>query len=116
MLTGTLDVASLAKPTAWHRLQAPATVTVTGDVTGATRALDDATRGRLAADYLGLKVAEPSAPAEVLAQGQVKAVLLARMISGDGAGDGSGGDQVERLAVPEVKVAQASPSGGPAAR
>ncbi len=109
VLTGTLDVASRAKPTTWHRLQAPATVTVTGDVVGATRALDDAARGRLAADYLGLRVAEPSAPAEVVAQEQAKAVLLARMIGGDGPGDGSGGDQVEALAVPEVMVAQAGP-------
>jgi hypothetical protein len=108
VLTGALDVASLAKPTAWRRLQAPATVTVTGDVVGTTRALDDATRGRLAADYLGLKVAEPSAPAEVVAQEQAKAVLLARMIGGDGSGDVSGGDQVEALAVPEVKT-QAGP-------
>jgi len=109
VLTGALDVASLARPTVWHRLQAPATVTVTGDVVGAAGALDDATRGRLAAEYLGLKVAARSAPAEVVAQEQAKAVLLARMIGGDDAGDGSGGDQVEVLAVPEVKVAQAGP-------
>ncbi|HEY7436722.1 MAG TPA: FecR domain-containing protein [Methylomirabilota bacterium] len=105
VLTGALDVASLANPTAWHRLQAPASLTVTGTVVGTARGLDDATRDRLTADYLGLRVAELSAPAEVLAQEQAKAVLLARLIGGDGAG----GDQVEMLAVADVPVLQAAP-------
>jgi hypothetical protein len=106
VLTGTLDVASRANPTAWQRLQAPASLTVTGAVVGAVRALDDRTRDRLSADYLGLRVAEPRAPAEVVAQEQAKAVLLARLISGDGAGDD---DRVELLAVPEISVGQAAP-------
>jgi len=105
VLTGTLDVASHANPTAWQRLQAPASLTVTGAVVGTARGLDDATRDRLNADYLGLRVAELSAPAEMVAQEQAKAVLLARLISGDG----SGGDQVEMLAVADVPVTQAAP-------
>ena len=68
VLTGTLDVASHANPTAWQRLQAPASLTVTGAVVGAARGLDDSTRDRLNADYLGLRVAELSAPVEVVAQ------------------------------------------------
>jgi filamentous hemagglutinin len=107
VLTGTLDVASRANPTAWRRLQAPASLTVTGAVVGAARVLDAGTRDRLSADYLGLRVAEPSAPAEVVAQEQAKAVLLARLIGGDGGG--GDGDQVELLAVPDVSVAQAAP-------
>jgi hypothetical protein len=105
VLTGALDVASHANPTAWQRLQAPASLTVTGAVVGTARGLDDATRDRLNADYLGLRVAELSAPAEMVAQEQAKAVLLARLISGDG----SGGDQVEMLAVADVPVTQAVP-------
>ncbi|HSL51877.1 MAG TPA: FecR domain-containing protein [Candidatus Deferrimicrobiaceae bacterium] len=107
VLTGTLDVAARANPTAWQRLQAPASLTVTGAVVGAARGLDAGTRGRLTADYLGLRVAEPGAPAEVVAQEQAKAVLLARLIGGDGAG--GDGDPLEMLAVPEVPVAQAAP-------
>jgi len=105
VLTGALDVASLANPTAWQRLQAPASLTVTGAVVGAARGLDDGTRDRLNADYLSLRVADLSAPAEVVAQEQAKAVLLARLISGDG----SGGDEVEMLAVADVPVTQAAP-------
>jgi hypothetical protein len=105
VLTGALDVASHANPTAWQRLQAPASLTVTGAVVGIARGLDDATRDRLNADYLGLRVAELSAPAEMVVQEQVKAVLLARLIIGDG----SGGDQVEMLAVADVPVTQATP-------
>ena len=105
VLTGALDVASHANPTAWQRLQAPASLTVTGAVVGTARGLDDATRDRLNTDYLGLRVAELSAPAEMVAQEQAKAVLLARLISGDG----SGGDQVEMLAVADVPVTQAAP-------
>ena len=105
VLTGTLDVASYASPTAWQRLQAPASLTVTGAVVGAARGLDDATRARLTTDYLGLRVAELSAPAEVVAQEQAKAVLLARLISGDG----SGGDQIEMLAVADVPMPQTPP-------
>ncbi|MEX2224331.1 MAG: FecR domain-containing protein [Candidatus Rokuibacteriota bacterium] len=107
VLTGTLDVASRANPTAWQRLQAPASLTVTGAVVGAARVLDAGTRERLSADYLGLRVSELSAPAEVVAQEQAKAVLLARLIGGDG-GTGDG-DHVNMLAVPEVSVAQAAP-------
>ena len=103
-LTGALDVASHANPTAWRRLQAPGSLTVTGAVVGTTRTLDDVTRDRLTADYLGLRVAEPSAPAAMVAQEQAKAVLLARLISGDG----SGGDQVEVLAVADDPLAQAA--------
>jgi len=106
VLTGTLDVASHASPTAWQRLQAPASLTITGAVVGAARGLDDATRDRLTTDYLGLRVAELSAPAEVVAQEQAKAVLLARLISGDG----SGGDQIEMLAVADVPMPQIPPS------
>ena len=105
VLTGTLDVASHANPTTWQRLQAPASLTVTGALVGTARGLDDATRDRLNADYLGLRVAELSAPVEMVAQEQAKAVLLARLISGDG----SGGDQVEMLAVADVPVTQAAP-------
>jgi hypothetical protein len=105
VLTGTLDVASHASPTAWQRLQAPASLTVTGAVVGAARGLDDATRDRLTTDYLGLRVAELSAPAEVVAQEQAKAVLLARLISGDG----SGGDQIEMLAVADAPIPQTPP-------
>jgi hypothetical protein len=105
VLTGALDVASHANPTAWQRLQAPASLTVTGTVVGTARGLDDATRDRLNADYLGLRVAELGAPAEMVAQEQAKAVLLARLISGDG----SGGDQVEMLAVADVPVTEAAP-------
>lgn len=106
VLAGTLDVASLVNPTTWQRLQAPASLTVTGTAMGTARGLDEATRDRLTADYLGLRVAEPSAPAAVIAQEQAKAVLLARLISGDG----SGGDQVEMLAVADVPLmAQAAP-------
>jgi hypothetical protein len=105
VLTGTLDVASHASPTAWQRLQAPASLTVTGAVVGTARGLDDATRDRLTTDYLGLRVAELSAPAEVVAQEQAKAVLLARLISGDG----SGGDQIEMLAVADVPMPQTPP-------
>lgn len=47
VLTGTLDVASRANPAAWLRLQAPASLTVTGTVIGAARALDDGTRDRI---------------------------------------------------------------------
>ncbi|HEX9747341.1 MAG TPA: hypothetical protein VGB86_02930, partial [Methylomirabilota bacterium] len=81
--------------------------TVTGAVVGIARGLDDATRDRLNTDYLGLRVAEPSAPAEMVAQEQAKAVLLARLISGDG----SGGDQVEveMLAVANGPAAQGTP-------
>jgi hypothetical protein len=104
VLTGALDVASHANPTAWRRLQAPASLTVTGAVVGAVRGLDDATRDRLTSDYLGLRVAELSAPAEMVAQEQAKAVLLARLISGDG----SGGDEVEMLAVADAPVTQAA--------
>jgi hypothetical protein len=107
VLTGTLDVAARANPTAWQRLQAPASLTVTGAVVGTARGLDAGTRGRLTADYLGLRVAEPGAPAEVVAQEQAKAVLLARLIGGDGAG--GEGDPIEMLAVPEVPVTQAAP-------
>jgi hypothetical protein len=108
VLTGTLDVASHANPTAWQRLQAPASLTVTGAVVGTASGLDNATRDRLNTDYLGLRVAELSAPAEMVAHEQAKAVLLARLISGDG--DGSGGDQVEMLAVADVPVVtQAAP-------
>ncbi len=102
VLTGALDVAAHANPTAWQRLQAPASLTVTGSVVGTPRGLDDATRDRLTADYLSLRVAELSAPAEVVAQEQAKAVLLARLISGDG----TGGDQVEMLAVTDAPVPQ----------
>ena len=105
VLTGALDVASHANPTAWQRLQAPASLTVTGAVVGTARGLDDATRDRLNADYLGLRVAELSAPVEVVAQEQAKAVLLARLISGDG----SGGDQVEMLAVADIPATEAAP-------
>ena len=105
VLTGALDVASHANPTAWQRLQGPASLTVTGTVVGSARGLDDSTRDRLNADYLGLRVAELSAPVEVVAQEQAKAVMLARLISGDG----SGGDQVEMLAVADVPVTQAAP-------
>src|SRR6185295_1684121 len=105
VLTGTLDVASHANPTAWHRLQAPASLTVTGAVVGAPRDLDDATRERVNADYLGLRVADLSAPAEVVAQEQAKAVLLARLIGGDD----SGGEQVEILAVADGPVSPAAP-------
>ena len=107
VLTGTLDVAARANPTAWQRLQAPASLTVAGAVVGAVRALDDRTRDRLNADYLGLRVAEPRAPAELVAQEQAKAVLLARLISGDSAGGDD--DAVELLAVPESSVAPAVP-------
>jgi FecR-like protein len=102
VLTGALDVAAHANPTAWQRLQAPASLTVTGSVVGTPRGLDDATRDRLTADYLSLRVTELSAPAEMVAQEQVKAVLLARLISGDG----TGGDQVEMLAVTDAPVPQ----------
>jgi hypothetical protein len=105
VLTGALDVASHANPTTWLRLQAPASLTVTGAVVGPARALDDATRDRLNADYLGLRVTELSPPAEVMAQEQAKAVLLARLISGDG----SGSDQVEMLAITDAPVTQAAP-------
>ena len=105
VLTGALDVASHANPTAWQRLQAPASLTVTGTVVGAPRRLDDATRDRLNADYLSLRVAELSAPAEVMAQEQAKAVLLARLLSGDG----SGGDEVELLAVADAQATQGAP-------
>jgi hypothetical protein len=110
VLTGTLDVASRGNPTAWHRLQAPATFTVTGAVVGSPRALDADTRDRLNADYLGLRVAELSAPGELVAQEQAKAVLLARLLSGDRE---SGGDTepVEMLAVPDAApVAETAPS------
>jgi hypothetical protein len=102
VLTGALDVASHANPTAWRRVQAPASLTVTGTVVGAVRGLDDATRDRLTSDYLSLRVAELSAPTELVAQEQAKAVLLARLISGDG----SGGDQIEMLAVADASVTQ----------
>lgn len=106
VLTGTLDVASRANPPAWQRVQAPASLTVTGAVVGAVRTLDPATRERLSADYLGLRVTEPSAPAEIVAQEQAKAALLARLIGGDGAG---GDDEpTEMLTVP-TPVAQAAP-------
>ncbi|MGH7350119.1 MAG: FecR domain-containing protein, partial [Candidatus Rokuibacteriota bacterium] len=105
VLTGTLDVASRANPTGWHRLLAPASLTVSGTVVGAARALDDGTRDRLNADYLGLRVADLSAPAEMMAQEQAKAVLLARLISGDG----SGGAEVDMLAVADGPVAQSGP-------
>jgi hypothetical protein len=105
VLTGALDVASHAHPAAWQRLQAPASLTVSGAVVGTARGLDNVTRDRLNADYLGLRVAELGAPAEMVAQEQAKAVLLARLISGDG----SGGDQVEMLAVADVPVTQAAP-------
>jgi hypothetical protein len=91
VLTGTLDVASRANPTGWQRLQAPASLTVTGDVVGAPQTLDSGTRASLATLYFGLHVSEPTAPAEVVAQEQAKAVLLARLIIGEG----SGGDQLE---------------------
>ena len=94
VLTGSLDVASRANPTGWRRMQAPASLTVTGNAVGSVRALDPGTRGRLTADYLGLRVSDPTAPAEVVAQEQAKAVLLARLI----AGDGTGGDQIELTA------------------
>jgi hypothetical protein len=110
VLTGTLDVASRANPTAWHRLQAPASLTVTGPAVGAVRALDDRTRARLSADYLGLHVGELRAPDEIVTREQAKAVLLARLISGDGTGgDGEG---VDLLAVPETSLAQATPGMG----
>src|SRR6185295_2505723 len=92
-------------PTAWQRLQAPASLTVTGAVVGAPRDLDDATRERVNADYLGLRVADLSAPAEVVAQEQAKAVLLARLIGGDDAG----GEQIEMLAVADGPVSQTAP-------
>ena len=107
VLTGALDVASRANPTGWQRLQAPASLTVTGAVVGAARTLDDRTRDRLHADYLGLHVAEPRAPAELVAQEQAKAVLLARLISGDSPGGDD--DPAELLAVPEISVPQAVP-------
>ena len=105
VLTGTLDVASRANPAGWQRLQAPASLTVTGDAVGTPRALDGRTRDRLSAEYLGLRVTELSAPPEVLAQEQAKAVLLARLISGDG----SGGDQVELLTTGSVPDTQSAP-------
>ena len=104
VLTGALDVAAHASPTAWHRLQAPASLTVTGSVVGNPRRLDNATRDRLTVDYLSLRVSEPSAPAEMVAQEQAKAVLLARLIGGDGAG----GDQVDMLATADTPVTQAA--------
>ena len=104
VLTGALDVAAHATPTAWHRLQAPASLTVTGSVVGNPRQLDNATRDRLTVDYLSLRVSEPSAPAEMVAQEQAKAVLLARLIGGDGAG----GDQVDMLAIADTPVTQAA--------
>ena len=105
VLTGTLDVASRDNPTGWQRLQAPASLTVTGDAVGTPRGLDGRTRDRLNAEYLGLRVTELSAPAEVLAQEQAKAVLLARLISGDG----SGGDQVELLTTGSAPDTQGTP-------
>ena len=105
LLTGSLDVASRARPSAWQRLQAPASLTVTGAAVGGPRALDDATRARLSADYLGLRGVVPSAPAELVAQEQAKAVLLARLLVGDGAGD----NEIEALAVPEVRIDHEAP-------
>ena len=105
VLTGALDVAASGNPTAWQRLQTPGSLTVTGSVVGKPRGLDNATRDRITTDYLSLRVAELSAPSEVVAQEQAKAVLLARLISGDG----SGGDQVEMLAVTDSPVSHASP-------
>ncbi|HSE04769.1 MAG TPA: FecR domain-containing protein, partial [Methylomirabilota bacterium] len=107
VLTGTLDVASRTNPSAWQRLQAPASLTVTGAAVGSVRVLDAGTRERLSADYLGLRIAALSAPPEIVVQEQAKAVLLARLISGDsGAGDS---EFVEMLTVPGVSAAQAAP-------
>jgi hypothetical protein len=102
VLTGTLDVASRAKPTGWQRLQAPASLTVTGDVVGAPQTLDSSTRASLVTRYFGLHVSDPSAPAEVVAQEQAKAVLLARLIIGEG----SGGDQLELPTAADASDAQ----------
>jgi hypothetical protein len=110
VLTGALDVASTTHPTTWRHVQAPASLTVTGTVVGAVRGLDDAARDRLTGDYLGLRVADLSAPVEIVAQEQAKAVLLARLISGEG----SGGDQVEMLTVADIPATQAATMQSPA--
>lgn len=105
VLTGTLDVASRANPTGWRRLQAPASLTVTGDAVGVPQTLDSGTRNRLTALYFGLHVSEPTAPAEVVAQEQAKAVLLARLILGEG----SGGDQLDLPTTAGASTAQPTP-------
>ena len=105
VLTGTLDVASRANPTGWQRLQAPASLTVTGDAVGVPQTLDGGTRNRLTALYFGLHVSQPTAPAEVVAQEQAKAVLLARLI----VGEGSGGDQLDLPTTAGASDAQPAP-------